>query len=81
MALWLLRPEGGIERRDVREPLRFYVHARRGGLPELQRALAPLDDVVEARVVERRLSLEHPRPRRVLEVAVHRYAMFRRGHR
>ena len=61
----------------MREPLRFYVHSRRGGLPELARALENLDDLATTRVVERRLSLEHPRLRRVLEVAVHRHRRFR----
>jgi DNA polymerase elongation subunit (family B) len=75
-ALWVLR-QGKVERHDVREPLRFHVHSRRGGLPELAKALESLDDILTTRVVERRLSLEHPRLRRVLEVRVHEHKRFR----
>jgi DNA polymerase elongation subunit (family B) len=77
MVLWLPR-SGRAEPHRFRAPLTFYAHARRGGLAELQRALQPLEDVLDTAVVQRRLSLEHPRLRRVLEVRVHRYAQFRR---
>lgn len=77
MSLWLLR-RGKVERRDTRAPMRFYVWAKRGGVSELQRALEPLGDILDTQVVARRVGLEHPRPRRVLEVAVHRYRMLRK---